>query len=341
MNKELYETLEMCLQALETGSDLESVLKRFPETANDLRPLLEVSQQARLLAISEVPATALRRGKARVLKYATRTRTSGFKSRKRWLLFAFPRLAISLAAALIFFLASGTGLVRASNGALPGDNLYPVKRTWEDVRLLLVFNPEGRETLQSEFEQERLQEVDKLMVEKRHVTISFAGVVTEQNENVWVVSGVSVHITAASHLPQEPVTAGATVRVTGWTTTQGFVEAESVEILMPGLVLPTLAPTETEGQQEDTLDHGGPAVGQGNNPGEVESSSDEHHSTGVSGDNENSSDSDSTNSNDSGSSYDESHKDKDRSGSGGGSEEQHNDGSSRGEHNENGSGNHD
>jgi hypothetical protein len=32
---------------------------------------------------------------------------------------------------------SGTGLVRAAT-TLPGDNLYPVKRTWEDVLVLLT-----------------------------------------------------------------------------------------------------------------------------------------------------------------------------------------------------------
>ena len=337
MNKNLYEALEICLQLLKTGSDLESVLKRFPEMEDDLLPLLEISQQARLLAIAEVPATALRRGKAHVLQYATRTPASGFKSRVRRSLFAFPRLAFSLAVAIIFFLLSGTGMVRASSGALPGDNLYPVKRTLEDVHLLLVFNPEGREALQNEFGQKRLKEVDKLMIEKRHEAISFAGMVMEQNGNVWVVSGVPVHITAASRLPLEPVSAGATVMVKGWTNVQGFVEAERVEILMPG---PTLAPTETRSQQ-DRLDNGNPAVERGDNnqdEGESESSSDVHQSISISGDNENSSNSDSADSNDNGNNYVENYKDTNHSGS----EEKNNNGSNSGErHDKNDNGNHD
>jgi hypothetical protein len=48
------------------------------------------------------------------------------------------RFAFALVLTLVFFF-SGTGLVRASSSTLPGDNLYGVKRTWEDVRLLFVF----------------------------------------------------------------------------------------------------------------------------------------------------------------------------------------------------------
>jgi Domain of unknown function (DUF5667) len=335
MNEELYEALEVCLQTLETGADLESALKRFPEMKDDLRPLLETSQQARLLAIPEVPLATLRRERSHVLQHAAEIRAPGLKPRKRLPLFSFPRLAASLAIALIFFLLSGTGLVRASNGALPGDHLYPVKRTWEDVRLLLVINPESREVLQSEFEQERLHEVDELMAEKRHQTIAFAGLVTEQNRDVWVVSGVPVHITAASRLPQDPVSAGATIMVNGWTNAQGYVEAERIEIMAPGLTLPALTPTETEGQQ-DTLDHEGSAVEQNDNQNqsgeELNSSSDESQSTSGSQDTGDSYHSGSNSNNSENGGGDQ--KSGGRDGKGGSGQEQNNSGGSGGDHGE-------
>ena len=246
MNEKLYEALEVCLNALETGADMESVLRQFPDLKDDLIPLLDAAQQARMLAISEVPEKALRRGKARVLQHATEMRKAAVKPRQRWSMFTFPRLAISLAVAFVF-LIGGTGLVRASNGALPGDNLYPVKRTWEDVRISLSFNPEIREELETEFEDERLHEVDELLVEGRHETITFAGLVTEQNGDQWVVSGIPVLVTPDSKLPVEPVTVGASIVVEGRTNPQGFVEAERVEMLGPGNSLPPFEPTEIEG----------------------------------------------------------------------------------------------
>ena len=208
MNEKFYEALEVCLQAIETGAEIESVLKRYPQMADELRPILETSVQAQSLATPSVPEAAIRRGRARVLQHAAGMSAPAQGSRRS--IFSFPRLATSLALAFIFIL-SGTGLVRASDGALPGDNLYPIKRTWEDMRLLLVFDPEGREELEDEFEQERLHEIDELLVEGRHETITFAGLVTEQNGDQWMVSGIHVQITPDSKLPADPVTVGASI----------------------------------------------------------------------------------------------------------------------------------
>ena len=245
MNERLYEALEVCLNALETDADLGAVLKRFPDLQDELRPLLETAQKARTLAISEVPDKTLRGGKMHVLGRAAELRKAAPNPRRRWSMFAFPRLATSLAIALIFLL-SGTGLVSASSGALPGDGLYPVKRTWEDVRLMLVVNPAGREHLEDQYEQERLHEVDELLVEKRHETITFTGMVTNQIGDQWRVSGIDVQITPLSRLPLVPVEVGASIMVKGRTNAQGFVEAERVTFSGSDLVFPTVVPTKTE-----------------------------------------------------------------------------------------------
>jgi hypothetical protein len=243
MNERLYEALEVCLNALEAGADLGSVLKRFPDLQDELRPLLEAAQKAKTMAISEVPEKALRGGKMRVLQHVAELREGKRKQRRRWSMFAFPRLATSLAIALIFLL-SGTGLVSASSGALPGDSLYPVKRTWEDVRLALVVNPTSREHLEDQYEQERLHEVDELLVEKRPETITFTGMVTDQIGDQWKVSGIAVQITSSSQLPLVPVLVGSSIMVSGRTNAQGFVEAEHITFLKPEIVLPTMVPTK-------------------------------------------------------------------------------------------------
>ncbi len=245
MNEKLYDALEVCLNALETGVDLEFVLKLYPQEAEELRPVLEAAIQARALALPAVPEAAMQRGRARVMQQANQLRKPAPRPRKRWALFAFPRLATSLAIALLL-LVSGTGLVSASNGALPGDHLYPVKRSWEGLRMFFVFSPEEREGLRSAFEQERLDEISELLTEGRDEPIAFAGLVTEQNILNWKVSGITVVITPDSQLPPETVPIGAPVMVIGYTNAQGFVEADTVDVLGPGVSLPPLEPSKME-----------------------------------------------------------------------------------------------
>jgi len=252
MNEKLYEALEVCLQAVETGAEIESVLKRYPQMADALRPILETSVRAHSLAIPSVSEDAIRRGRARVMQHAAVMRESAVKPRKAKLLFV--RLATSLALALVFII-SGTGLVRASDGALPGDNLYPVKRTWEDMRLFLAFDVDGRAELEDEFERERLHEIDELMAERRHETIAFTGRVTEQNEDRWLVSGILVQIMPESKLPAEPVTLGASIIVEGHTNPQGFVEADRIDLLEPGIALPSFEAVEIEDSRLEYSDN--------------------------------------------------------------------------------------
>jgi hypothetical protein len=256
MSEKLYEALEVCLNALDTGVEIEAVLNLYPDLADELRPILETAVQAHSLATTSVPKDTVNRGRARVLQHAAGMREAAAKPRSRWSMFAFPRLATSLAIALVFLL-SGTGLVSASTQALPGDSLYPVKRSWEDLRLFFIFSPEAREGLESEFEQERLDEISELLTEGRNETIAFAGLVTEQGEAAWKVSGITVMITPSSLLPSDTVPVGAPVMVIGHTNAQGFVEVDTLDVMGPGASLPPLEPSEDEEQHAGESDVNG------------------------------------------------------------------------------------
>ena len=250
MTEKLYEALEVCIRALETGADLESVLKLYPQLESDLRPILETMQKAQSISAPEIPSEVMRRGRARVLQHAAEMRESSARKPKRKH-FSLTRFATSMALALAFLLG-GTSMVSASNGALPGDNLYPVKRSWEAVRLWFAFSPEGREKLESEYEQERLNEVDELLNEGREEVIAFYGIVTAQDGAYWLVSGVPVQLTARTQLPANPVVVGAPVTVVGRTNAQGFIEAQMVGALEAGVSLPPLQPTEFENESEES-----------------------------------------------------------------------------------------
>ena len=143
----------------------------------------------------------------------------------------------SLVVVAILF-ASGTGLVRAASTTLPGDNLYPVKRTWEDVLLLFTFNLQQREALEIEHENKRLEELNELFAEGRSEKVDFAGLVTLQNGDQWLVAGFPVVISAQTEMPDQQVAVGSAVRVIGVTGGDGIVLAERVKLLPPGAKLP-------------------------------------------------------------------------------------------------------
>ncbi|GAB4505784.1 MAG: hypothetical protein Fur0043_27820 [Anaerolineales bacterium] len=231
MNKKLYDSLEVCLQALEQGTDLDAVLERYPELSPALRPVLEASMQAQSLARQDIPEATLRRGRARLLQQAAHMREVTMTSYRP--LAAVRRLAVSLTLAFLLLLGV-TGLARASATALPGDQLYRVKRTWEEVRLLLVFDATNREQLEGQFAQERVGEIRILLSEGREANVDFTGIVEEQNGNHWLVSGIPVQMNDASLLPEETVWPGATVSVTGHTNQHGYVEAYRIEMLQQG-----------------------------------------------------------------------------------------------------------
>jgi hypothetical protein len=125
MNNDLETILDVCLnQIADDKSNIEECLRRYPEHAAQLQPLLAA-------------ATTLRRGREVVPapSYKARTRTQlniymqQNPQRKRvspviW------RFAISLATVMLLFLASGTAFAQT---ALPGDALYNWKLTSENV----------------------------------------------------------------------------------------------------------------------------------------------------------------------------------------------------------------
>lgn len=248
MNR-LFDTLEICLQEIEKGRDLESILSQYPDLADELRPILQTAIKARGISAPEPTSDAQRRGRARVMQHAAELREARSAPRKPVRVIpVFQRLAFSFAL-LMILLFSGTGILSASASALPGESLYPVKRGWENVRLFLIFDSEARQLLANEFENERLHEVNELLVDGRYETIQFAGVFMVVNGTSYV-SGLPVTLPATINIPEN----GAAVIVTGYTNVQGFIEVTGLELLPAGSVVPAGTPIEVETEAESGPD---------------------------------------------------------------------------------------
>lgn len=238
----LHDALEACLVALEQGRDINSALKGYAELDAQLRPMLETALAAREAAAKAVPPDMKRRGRVRFLQQAAQLREAGSRPRQR-MIPALPRLAISFSILAILVLTS-TGLVSASSSSLPGEQLYGIKRSWEDLRLFFVFQPQERYVLQNEFEQERLDEIDGLLARRQTAPITFSGLVMKAQDGSWLVSGIPISVTYLTNLPSGPIQEGAPVLITGSTRSDGVVEALRVQVLQPGVALPPLEPSE-------------------------------------------------------------------------------------------------
>lgn len=252
MNK-LYEVLEICLNEIERGADVDTVLFRYPEFADELRPILDASAKAKAMAVPVPSQEVVRRNRTKLLQHAAqlRERKAASASRRIWSV-PLRRALVTLVVVTMLF-ASSTGLVRASSGTLPGDNLYPVKRTWEDLRLLFTFNATERETLELEHENERLDELHELFAEGRSAEVDFAGYVTRQSGTEWRVSGITVFILPETRLPKQQVDIGAAVRVHGRVQNAG-VAAMQIKLLPSGSKLPEVEDNELEFEAEKVDD---------------------------------------------------------------------------------------
>jgi AraC-like DNA-binding protein len=176
------QSLEHCLRELTRTGDVEASLRRYPQYASRLRPLLETAQATRRYyeTVPEAPG-GLAAGKERLLAMAAqqRARTVSATSVTRT---TIPRrlgqrmrliLATRLVAVLLAVIAGsavlGGGAVWAAEGSLPGDLLYPVKLAAEDVRLALTSAPADQVDLALRFVERRAEEVRTLAEAGRQV----------------------------------------------------------------------------------------------------------------------------------------------------------------------------
>jgi hypothetical protein len=226
MNTKLIEALELCLQDLEQGRTVEECLARFPSLAGDLRPLLESAQAARSLSLPTIPVNAVTGGRVRVLNRAAQLR-QGKRPRAQvlhaWRLAAIPLLVLA------FLFLTGNGLIVASANALPGDVLYPVKRSVEDIRLRLATNLKLEARIKKEISTRRIAETEILLSEQRVEPVDFEGQVSEQLSFGWLIAAIPVRVTGQTEV-EGALAIGAQVEVRGQTQSDGSVLADRVRL---------------------------------------------------------------------------------------------------------------
>jgi hypothetical protein len=146
--------LSECLDRLIKGETIEQCLKRYPQHAKDLEPLLITAQETRTAAAIN-PGAEFRQRAGNEFQEAIRNMpvkkagSGGFKWQLRWV--------APLAALLV--LVTGVGTVSAATNALPDSPLYGLKMATESVQMAFTFSDEGKSELNSRFIDYRVEEI--------------------------------------------------------------------------------------------------------------------------------------------------------------------------------------
>lgn len=191
MNKEFDEALQVCLDLIRGGREtIDSVVARYPEYAEELREQLEIVSwlSASGPALDPRPGFVAASRRRLVSRIQMESQPSAAPppmslSERLGQFFAVQKVA-PVAFVFVLMLAlfvSGT-VVSASQKSLPGDNLYSVKLTLEQIALATSLDEENDAELQIQFVENRLIEVRALIVEKRYEEV--AETIQEYEEQV-------------------------------------------------------------------------------------------------------------------------------------------------------------
>jgi hypothetical protein len=220
MSEQLNRALDDVLSRWAEGESLQDCLARYPEHADQLRPLISTAAAAAeaLRPVQPPSRAALERGRQRFLEQAAARKA------RRWLLiWPRPGLARAAAAALVaclLLVTAGWGLVAAAADSLPGSALYPVKRLAENARLWAESDPAARERLHTEFARERRLEVQAVLHSGKAARVEFEGALTEVADGSWTIGGLPVTLTDATRIEGEPAV-GRIVWVSAQATADG------------------------------------------------------------------------------------------------------------------------
>ena len=233
--------LDECISALQAGVPIDEILAEVPDYADELRPLIyaatvladpkpELIPEERKSAlrdeymkqVSELPAISLptfgEKAQA-VFRIFRRRLTREAVLNDLFTIIVTIVLTLLMVTLVLNYLAVET---------LPGDFLYGVKRSSENVQLLLTFNQKRQAELEDEFNQRRLQEIEKLLEQNRAAVVQFKGILETKGENLWVIEGHTVLLPTDIQIEKD-IREGDTIEIVGFLRTNGVLVADIIK----------------------------------------------------------------------------------------------------------------
>jgi hypothetical protein len=175
------EVFVVCLEELRGGQGVAELLRRYPEHGQELKPLLETAAWFGGQAAALAPRPGfMNASRARLMQQiaaqppAPVSRTWGQLFSGLGSTWRFALQAAVVVVMLVCLAVGSSGIAYASQTALPGDALYPVKLALEKVELLVTLDPQAQLRLHVEFSQLRLAEMQRLLALGRYADLSIA-----------------------------------------------------------------------------------------------------------------------------------------------------------------------
>ena len=178
-----------CLDALDRGEPIGAILSRYPQQAEELRPILETTVQLSVMHLQPSVA-AQAKSRQNFLAQAEAMKAGNMGQRRRpffWMLLR-PLAAIAL------IIIIGLGFVNISATTLPGDALYGAKLFIENAQLSLSRQDS---VLEERNRQNRILEIEALLAQNREANVTFHGLVDGVGDDTWRIEGLLVAIAAA------------------------------------------------------------------------------------------------------------------------------------------------
>lgn len=156
--KSIETILDECIDQIRAGRRVEDVLKKHPDSADELRSLLGISQNLEALPDPSPSVEGLMLAMSQ--KIIQEPVASQERRPAKITIFARPVL-LRLAASIAVISLLGWSTAIAASDAVPGNFMYPVKRFSEKVRLLFTVNDKNEAELRITFSERRLAEALK------------------------------------------------------------------------------------------------------------------------------------------------------------------------------------
>lgn len=232
--QDLLNAFNDCIDRIKTGQTIEDCLRRYPQYAAALRPMLETGNVVRSLHVSPVEVAQVRERARYRFEEAIRTTRRGRKTKPVY------RLGGLAAAILLMILVISGGASVAAQFSLPGDSLYGLKLLTEQIRLSVSNDP----ALVGQFEQRRIDETRQLLNQDRPAEVAFQGTLMAISSPSWTVAGIPVQVSGNTSGATNAAV-GDIVEIQGWTTSQGQLFATAITIISTTAPQPspTFAPT--------------------------------------------------------------------------------------------------
>ena len=153
--KEFDNIFNECLEHLLTGQEtIEQCLQRYPAYAKELEPLLRTV--VLMHKVADVKPSEEFRARAR---YQMQLKMAQAESPKKRMTRVMPRWAVAVCTAMLVFVLGGSAVL-ASKKVMPGNLLYAVKLTTENLQVRLAGSEESKTELYVAMSNERIAEMD-------------------------------------------------------------------------------------------------------------------------------------------------------------------------------------